>query len=116
MTEEEMNNRALELYPSAYDGDGGDEEELRKEERRRKQLRGAFVAGMKEIERLPKEVRWVARNRNGFLGAYPRVPSYNPEYGIWECGELSMSLDPRLFPELTEESDPKKAEIIINEV
>ena len=68
---------------------------------------------VEEYKSLPKMHVWITRNKNGFLGGYPKTPSYNVKYGVWECGEFSIKLDPKLFPELTEESEPIEVDLLI---
>lgn len=116
MTEEQINEKALEEYPKEtyYDRDICDYVDINAKER------DGYIKALKEIESLPKIKGWVVRDECG-LWFYREKP-YKVEgtfYSHWtdKNGPNSeLPLDDNLFPELTWEDKPIEVELIIRKV
>lgn len=111
MTEQQINEKALEAYP---------EDKLTAVENVNRAKRGGYIKALKEIESLPKIKGWVARDECGLL--FYRKKPYRYDgifYSHWtdEYGPNSeIPLDDSLFPELTWEDEPIEVELIIRKV
>lgn len=53
---------------------------------------------------------FIARDKNGYLKGYDKMPQKKEEYGFFFM-RMWYDLDNRLFPEVTWENSPKKVKI-----
>jgi hypothetical protein len=54
---------------------------------------------------------WIARDMDGLLYLYDNMPDKRSEYFLPCAGYNDMTLDERLFPEVTFENSPQEAEL-----
>lgn len=117
MTEEQINQKALEVIPpnlSEIDGYDWNENE-----------RDGYIKALKEIEELPKIKGWVARDKVGWGNSkgWLRLHFRKPERTVrsWDSvneflEDESQTLNSDMFPELTWESEPVEVELLIRKI
>ena len=121
MTEQEINQKALEAYPEDICGYsteikvGAKPEPLDCNLRKRE----GYVKALKEVEGLPKIKGWVARDKNGEIHYFQEYPRRVTEYELnhwWDRDYISMWIEKDSFPELTWEDEPVEVELLIRRV
>jgi len=106
MNKEEIEKKALEIYPheGLYDNI---------------KLREGYSRAMSDIMSLPKIKGWVAREdiflRKGRLLLFGEKPVADDSYG-WKHDSFYTELDSSLYPDLKWEDGPKEVELIINKI
>ena len=116
MTEEQINQKALEAYPEKLykdcDGNSYDDNE---------NYREGYIKALEEISSLSKVKGWVARDRGGDLHIFKAKPdrvkdNLGLDYDNYWCGEYITELDCDIFPDLTWESEPIEVELLIRKI
>lgn len=110
MTEQEINQKALEVYPYKRGLDSINNEfyDLNFEGRE------GYIKAFKEIELLQKIKGWVARDHSGNLFLFQDTPVRKNKW--WIAGLGGFYLSRKSFPELTWENEPIEVEILIRKV
>lgn len=110
MTQEEIEQKALEVYPfnrNIYFGGDNNEDK-----------RGGYIKALTEIKSLPKIKGWVARDGEGYLticGTLPKRAKNDEGNLIWDAFS-SLDVDTNIFPDLKPEDGPIEVELIIRKV
>ena len=113
MTEEKINEMALEAYPEKYVQmpfcmSANDINEDHRE---------GYKKALNDIESLPKIKVWVARDSDGCLTLCKVKPQrWEGDFWIGEGGAEYFPLDSQIFPELTWEDEPIEVELLIRKI
>jgi hypothetical protein len=120
MTEEQINQRASEIYPNSP---GYKPEYIREQENFDQSLRReGYIKALREIEELPKIKGWVTRDKAGYGNSigWLRLHFRKPEKTIrdWDSKDEfdvddSQILKDSMFPELTYKDEPIEVELLI---
>jgi hypothetical protein len=112
MTNEQILQKALEVYPPEYEQEDYDKYLSMQE---KEQYQEPYIKALQEIESLPKVHGWIARDKDGLLGFYSDKPQRFDDKAWW-CDPgcyTALALPPESYPEITWESEPIEVELII---
>lgn len=113
MNNEQILQKALEVYPPEYEQEDFDETWDMNE-----QYREPYIKALLEVESLPKVHGWIARDKDGLLGFYSDKPQRFDDKAWW-CDPgcyTALALPPESYPEITWESEPIEVELIIRKL
>lgn len=112
MNNEQILQKALEVYPPEYEQEDFDETwDMNK------QYREPYIKALKEIESLPKIKVWVARDLGNEieLNLFTEKPTRGEFNWFVSNGDI-IKLNRNIFPELKWESEPIEVELIIRKL
>lgn len=111
MTHEEIEQKALEVYPVINDC-------LNSTIDINKKSREGYIKALLEVESLSKVHGWIARDKDGLLGFYSDKPQRFDDKAWW-CDPgcyTALALPPESYPEITWESEPLEVELILRKL
>ena len=113
MNNEQILQKALEVYPPKYEQEDFDETWDMNE-----QCREPYIKALLEVESLPKVHGWISRDKDGLLGFYSDKPKRFDDKAWW-CDPgcyTALALPPESYPEITWESEPLEVELLIRRI
>ena len=111
MTEQEISQKAFEVYPAPLDNSPFISSGFIDEKRRE-----GYIKALQEIECLPILKGWVARDSDDKLCLFDRKPIKYEPVGLWTNTGECMLLRENVFPELTWEDEAIEVELIIRKL
>jgi hypothetical protein len=111
MTNEQIEQKALEVYPVINDCLNSDIDINGKS-------REGYIKAFLEVESLPKVHGWIAQDKDGLLGFYSDKPQRFDDKAWW-CDPgcyTALALPPDSYPEITWESEPIEVELILRKL
>lgn len=120
MTQEEIEQKALEVYPVAEKALGYKSGPFAIFDTNY-QKREGYIKALAEINKLPKVHGWVARDEDAELHFFGTelgdgMPCYNEECGTWgnaTCNMINISRESGPFGDLKYTDDPIEVELLI---